>query len=49
MKSDYWDVTDDQVIEKTGKPLRHWMGVLEKFGTAGRKSGEEPRRWPPCS
>jgi hypothetical protein len=40
MKADYWNVTDDQVIEKTGKPLRHWMSVLKKFDAANKKSAE---------
>ena len=32
MKADYWDVTDEQVIEKTGKPLA-W--VVPKEGQLG--------------
>ena len=40
MRSDYWDVTDQQVIEKTGQPLRHWQRVLEAFGAAGAKSND---------
>ena len=40
MKSDYWNVNDDQVIEKTGHPLAHWKQVLEKFGAAAKKSNE---------
>lgn len=40
MKEDYWNVTDEQVIEKTGQPLAHWRKVLDTFGTAGRKSNE---------
>ena len=40
MKSDYWNVGDEQVVEKTGKPIRHWMTVLTKFGAADRKSNE---------
>ena len=40
MKSDYWNVDDAQVIEKTGKPLSHWEKVLTKFGAATRKSNE---------
>lgn len=40
MKSDYWDVTDEQLIEKTGKPLAHWMKVLDKFGATGKKSSD---------
>lgn len=40
MKSDYWNVDDDQVIEKTGKPIAHWMKVLDKFGAADKKSND---------
>ncbi len=40
MKADYWDVTDEQVVEKTGKPLAHWDQVLEAFGAAGKKSND---------
>lgn len=40
MKSDYWNVTDEQVIEKTGKPFAHWQKVLDTFGAATRKSNE---------
>jgi len=40
MKPDYWDVTDDQVIEKTGQPLSHWMTILKQFKTETKKSNE---------
>ncbi len=40
MKSDYWDVTEEQVIEKTGKPLDHWQRVLDKFDAANKKSND---------
>ena len=40
MKSDYWNVADEQVIEKTGKPLSHWLKVLDKFGAGGKKSND---------
>jgi len=40
MKSDYWNVTDEQVIEKTGHPLQHWIEVLDRFGAAARKSND---------
>jgi hypothetical protein len=40
MKSDYWNVTDDQVIEKTGKPLGHWRTILDTFGAKGKKSND---------
>ena len=40
MKSDYWDVTDEQVIEKTGKPIAHWMKLLAKFKAETKKSNE---------
>ena len=37
MKSEYWNVSDDQVVEKTGKSLAHWK-VLTAFGAVGKKS-----------
>jgi hypothetical protein len=40
MKSDYWNVTDEQVIEKTGKSLVHWMKLLAKFGADSNKSND---------
>lgn len=40
MKSDYWNVSDEQVIEKTGKPLVHWIAVLDKFGASDKKSND---------
>ncbi|MCE9521070.1 MAG: DUF4287 domain-containing protein [Alphaproteobacteria bacterium] len=40
MKSDYWNVDDAQVVEKTGKPLAHWKKVLDKFGAATKKSND---------
>lgn len=38
MKQEYWDVTDEQVIEKTGKNLADWTTILDKFDTAGKKT-----------
>jgi hypothetical protein len=40
VKADYWDVSDDQVIEKTGRPLAHWTSVLDGFGAATAKSND---------
>lgn len=40
MKADYWDVTDEQVIEKTGQPLAHWRKVLAAFDAVTKKSNE---------
>jgi Domain of unknown function (DUF4287) len=40
MKADYWDVTDEQVIEKTGKSLEHWRKVLDALGAVGKNSNE---------
>jgi hypothetical protein len=31
MKSDYWNVTDEQVIEKTGKDISYWMKLLKQY------------------
>jgi hypothetical protein len=40
MKKEYWDVTDEQVMEKTGNPISFWMQVLEEFQAAEKKSNE---------
>ncbi len=40
MKTDYWDVTDEQVIEKTGKKLAEWIVILEAFKAAEKKSND---------
>jgi hypothetical protein len=40
MKSDYWNVSEEQVLEKTGKPLAHWKKVLDAFGAASQKSND---------
>ena len=40
MKKDYWNVSDEQVIEKTGKKLAEWMTVLRKFDAASKPSND---------
>lgn len=40
MKTDYWNVTDEQVIEKTGKKINEWMQILEDFESGEKKSNE---------
>jgi hypothetical protein len=55
MKSDYWNVEDAQVMEKTGKKIAEWIKIMDKFGTADKKSNdtvahlqseyEVPRYW----
>lgn len=40
MKTEYWDVTDEQVIEKTGQNIAHWIKVLDKFKAAEKKSND---------
>jgi hypothetical protein len=54
VREGYWDVEDTQVIAKTGKPLAHWMGALQRFGAASKKTAESvehlqalgvPRYW----
>jgi len=40
MKSDYWNVSDEQVIEKTAKPLAHWDKVLDTFRASEKKSND---------
>ena len=40
VKADYWDVTDEQVVEKTGQGIDHWTQVLAAFQAETKKSGE---------
>jgi hypothetical protein len=40
MKKEYWDVTDEQVIEKTGKSIDEWIKILDAFMAATKKSNE---------
>jgi hypothetical protein len=40
MKKEYWDVTDEQVVEKTGKKIAEWLKILDKFNAAEKKSNE---------
>ncbi|WP_343631454.1 DUF4287 domain-containing protein [Fluviicola sp.] len=40
MKKEYWDVSDEQVIEKTGKPISFWMETLKDFKAEEKKSNE---------
>ncbi len=55
MKTEYWDVTDEQLVEKTGKKLAEWLKILDVFNAAEKKSNdvvaylqteyEVPRYW----
>jgi Domain of unknown function (DUF4287) len=40
MKKEYWDVTDEQVVEKTGKKIAQWINILDKFKATEKKSTE---------
>lgn len=40
MKKDYWNVSEEQVIEKTGKKLSEWNTVLQDFDALNKKSNE---------
>ncbi len=40
MKQDYWDVTDEQVMEKTGKKIADWIKILDVFKAAEKKSND---------
>ena len=41
MKKEYWDVTDEQVIEKTGKKIAEWITILDNFKAGEKKSFSE--------
>ncbi len=40
MKQHYWDVSDEQVVEKTGKNISAWAKILDKFNASEKKSND---------
>lgn len=40
MKTEYWDVTDEQLVEKTGKKLADWLKILDAFKAGEQKSND---------
>ena len=40
VKADYWDVTDEQVVEKTGQGIGHWTAILTAFKAETKTSTE---------
>ncbi|MCB9046837.1 MAG: DUF4287 domain-containing protein [Chitinophagales bacterium] len=40
MKKEYWDVTDEQVVEKTGKKIADWIKILKAFKAEDKKSND---------
>lgn len=40
MKQDYWNVTDEQVVEKTGKKISEWIKILNQFNATEKKSND---------
>jgi hypothetical protein len=40
VRPDYWNVTDVQVVAKTGKTLREWDAILDQFEAQSKPSNE---------
>lgn len=40
MKSAYWEVSNEQVLEKTGKGIADWLEILAAFEAGNKKSNE---------
>ncbi|RYE25405.1 MAG: DUF4287 domain-containing protein [Sphingobacteriales bacterium] len=40
MKTEYWEVTDGQLVEKTGKKLADWVKILDAFKAGEQKSND---------
>jgi Domain of unknown function (DUF4287) len=40
VKADYWNVSDAEVIEKTGHPIEHWTKILDEFNASSKPSKE---------
>jgi len=39
-EKEYWNVSDKQVIEKTGKKIAEWINILDTFNAADKKSND---------
>lgn len=40
MKKEYWNVEDEQVIEKTGKNISAWIEILDNYKAVEKKSND---------
>lgn len=40
MKKDYWNVSDEQVMDKTGKKIADWIKILDAYGATDKKSND---------
>jgi hypothetical protein len=40
MKKEYWNVSDEQVIDKTGKKIDDWTQILSNFNAKDKKSND---------
>ncbi|HMG15872.1 MAG TPA: hypothetical protein VK590_10510 [Saprospiraceae bacterium] len=40
MKKEYWDVSEEQILEKTDKNIAEWRKILDAFKAAEKKSNE---------
>ena len=38
MKKEYWDVSNEQVVEKTGQSIDTWIAILTAFEAQDKKS-----------
>jgi hypothetical protein len=40
LTADHWEVSDEQVVEMTGKSLAHWTEVLGQFDADKKRSND---------
>jgi hypothetical protein len=40
LTADHWEVSDEQVVEMTGKSLAHWTEVLNQFDAEKKRSND---------
>ena len=40
MKSDYWNVDDAQVVEKTGQKIAHWLKIIDRVAKTATSSND---------
>jgi hypothetical protein len=40
LNADHWEVSDEQVMEMTGKSIAHWTEVLNQFDAGKKRSND---------
>lgn len=40
MKADYWNVTEEQVVAKTGRKIADWLRIIDRLEPSAKSSND---------